>query len=104
MSTSLGHDSHAEHDESKNEDLQDHEPAVLSKEPEGTNHAKKNPRPPWTKLALPSSLQWIPQNFTWSKMKPVIRCSLVVWISLLFVIIPQTARMLGLVSSLFFCI
>lgn len=49
---------------------------------------------------LPSSLQWVPANFTWSKVKPVIRCAISAWVSLLLVIIPQTSKFLGQVSML----
>jgi hypothetical protein len=85
------------------ESLRDQQSATSSKETEQTDDDNgKTERRPLFKLTFPSSLQWIPKNLTWSKMKPVIRCSLVAWISLLFMIIPKTAKMLGQVSRLWF--
>ena len=60
---------------------------------------KENPPPPGKKLTLPSSLAWIPANFTWSQMKIVIRCSLTAWVSLVFSIVRPISRPLGQVSA-----
>lgn len=48
--------------------------------------------------SLPFDFAWIPANFTWSKLKPVIRCALVAWISIVFVVIGRTEQVLGQVS------
>ena len=50
--------------------------------------------------ALPFNFAWIPANFTRSKMKPVIRCAVVCWVSALFMIIPQTMNLMGQVCPL----
>jgi hypothetical protein len=52
------------------------------------------------KFKLPASLQWIPANWTWSKIKPVIRCALSAWIAAIFFIIPRVQIFLGNVRSL----
>ncbi|CAK5277324.1 unnamed protein product [Mycena citricolor] len=48
----------------------------------------------------PASLQWIPGNFTWAKIKPVIRCSITAWLSLVLFLIPSVEVMLGNASFL----
>lgn len=47
---------------------------------------------------LPFDFAWIPANFTWSKLKPVIRCAVVCWVSAVLMIIPRTSSMMGQVS------
>ena len=59
---------------------------------------KQTPPPQERKFTIPQSLAWIPQNLTWSKLKPVIRCSLAAWVSLVLMIIGPVARSLGQVS------
>ncbi|KAI0917777.1 hypothetical protein AcV7_007101 [Taiwanofungus camphoratus] len=49
---------------------------------------------------FPINLQWVPNNWTWSKIKPVIRSAAMGWVSVLFMIIPRTERMLGQASFL----
>ncbi|KAF8911493.1 hypothetical protein CPB84DRAFT_1671782 [Gymnopilus junonius] len=52
----------------------------------------------WTvplKSYLSSNYAWIPQNWTWSKIKPVIRCALAGWISLVLFVIPKVELMMG---------
>ncbi|TFK87224.1 hypothetical protein K466DRAFT_491227 [Polyporus arcularius HHB13444] len=44
---------------------------------------------------LPFDFAWIPANFTWSKLKPVIRCAVVCWVSAVLMIIPRTSSMMG---------
>ncbi|KZT24411.1 hypothetical protein NEOLEDRAFT_1207860 [Neolentinus lepideus HHB14362 ss-1] len=51
-------------------------------------------------LTLPPNLKWIPNNWTSSKLKPVIRSALTAWISVLLLIIPRTERMMGQASFL----
>ena len=65
-----------------------------------TTHQKENQNPPEPRrnFTVPSSLAWIPQNLTWSKLKPVIRCSLVAWVSALFMIIGPVSHAVGQVS------
>lgn len=59
---------------------------------------KENPPPPRKKFTVPSALAWIPQSMTWSKLKPVIRCSLTAWVSLVLMIIGPVSRPLGQVN------
>ncbi|GJE89275.1 aromatic acid exporter family member 2 domain-containing protein [Phanerochaete sordida] len=54
----------------------------------------------WILKRSPINLQWIPANFTWSKLKPVLRSALQGWISVLFFTIPRLERMLGQASFL----
>jgi hypothetical protein len=44
--------------------------------------------------ALPD-VQWISQNNTWSKWKPVIRCAIAAWICGLFFVIPGIENAMG---------
>lgn len=64
-------------------------------------HQKENQNPPEPRrnFTVPSSLAWIPQNLTWSKLKPVIRCSLVAWVSAVFMIVGPVSRVVGQVSA-----
>ncbi|KIY44983.1 hypothetical protein FISHEDRAFT_50366 [Fistulina hepatica ATCC 64428] len=47
---------------------------------------------PWTtrlkNWKVPEWLQWIPANWTWSKIKPVIRCAVAAWIAAVLFVIP----------------
>lgn len=54
--------------------------------------------PPGRKFTLPSSLAWIPANSTWSHLKPVIRCALMAWVSIMFTILNEVAHPLGQVG------
>ena len=60
----------------------------------------ESPPPPKRKFKLPPSLAWIPANFTWPQLKPVIRCSLSAWVALVCMILPGVARPLGQVSTI----
>ncbi|KAJ6463830.1 hypothetical protein C8R47DRAFT_1156945 [Mycena vitilis] len=58
----------------------------------------------WTSNALdsltwPSSLQWVPENFTWAKVKPTIRSAVAAWLSLVLFVIPKVEVFLGQVTS-----
>ena len=44
-------------------------------------------------------VQWIPANRTWSKLKPVIRSSVVGFISVVLMVIPRVERTIGNVSD-----
>ena len=59
--------------------------------------------PPERKFTLPSSLAWIPANCTWSRFKPLIRCSLMAWVSILLSILGDVAHPLGQASATFSC-
>ena len=50
---------------------------------------------PWK---LPPSLQWIPANFTWERLKPVIRCAVAGWIAVVLFVIPAVSNLMGQVS------
>ncbi|KAF9446717.1 hypothetical protein P691DRAFT_776668 [Macrolepiota fuliginosa MF-IS2] len=52
------------------------------------------------RFRVPKSLEWIPKNWTWSKIKPVIRCAVVAWVSMLLFIIPSVERVMGQASFL----
>ena len=47
------------------------------------------------KSYLKSNYSWIPQNFTWTKLKPVIRCALTGWVSIIIFVIPKVEIMMG---------
>jgi hypothetical protein len=49
-------------------------------------------------LKVPSSLQWIPANCTWSKVKPVIRCAVAAWIATILFVIPRVEIFMGQVN------
>ena len=49
----------------------------------------------WILNRLPVDLTWIPANWSWSKIKPVIRCAFVGWISVFFIIVPKLEVLLG---------
>ncbi|KAL1742869.1 hypothetical protein HDZ31DRAFT_42289 [Schizophyllum fasciatum] len=68
---------------------------------------KEKPRPganlQWRKAVpslrqLPKPLQWIPQRFTWSNIKPVIRCAISAWICLVLYVIHPVANTMGQAS------
>lgn len=46
----------------------------------------------------PLDLKWIADNWTWSKIKLVIRDALAGWVSLLFVVITKPEKTIGQVS------
>lgn len=46
-------------------------------------------------LRLPIFLQWIPANWNWSKLKPVIRCAIAAWVSVVIFVIPKVEIWLG---------
>ena len=54
----------------------------------------------WILDHSPVNLKWIPDNWNWSKIKPVIRSAIVAWISLLFFVIRDLEKMLGQVRYL----
>ena len=41
------------------------------------------------KMKWPKRMQWIPANWTWPKMKPVIRCAIACWIAVILFVIPK---------------
>ena len=57
--------------------------------------AKRTPR--WTSLAARTS--WIWDKLDMSHLKPVIRCAVAAWISMLLVVIWRTEKLLGEVRS-----
>lgn len=56
--------------------------------------AEKKSKPKWLTF-LTSRLAWIPANWSFAKWKPVIRCALVAWISLVLYVIPAVEREMG---------
>ena len=53
---------------------------------------------------LPSSLRWIPANFTWSKIKPVIRCSIAASLAVILFVIPTVELVMGQVCEVKFSV
>lgn len=51
------------------------------------------------KALTPGNLHWITNNLNRTGLRPVTRCAISAWISLLLVLIPRTERFLGQVSS-----
>ena len=49
---------------------------------------------------LPKPLEWIPQRFTWSNIKPVIRCAVSAWICLVLYVIHPVEKTMGQVCDL----
>ncbi|KAF7295393.1 hypothetical protein MIND_01078900 [Mycena indigotica] len=47
------------------------------------------------RIRWPSSLQWVPDNFFWAQVKPVIRCAIAAWISTVLFLIPPVEAMMG---------
>ncbi|KAI0353282.1 hypothetical protein OH77DRAFT_1407363 [Trametes cingulata] len=59
---------------------------------------RTRPREPWTtRIArwVPFDFSWIPANFTWSKIKPVIRCAVVCFVSAILMVIPRVYNLMG---------
>lgn len=50
---------------------------------------------------IPIDLQWIPSNWSYSKMKPVIRSAIMGWVSIVLLIIPRVEQAMGQVRWLF---
>ena len=49
----------------------------------------------WLKTWIAGHTQWIVKNWDWSKLKPVIRCSLVAWVAVVLFVIPRTEVFFG---------
>ncbi|KAF5346488.1 hypothetical protein D9756_010113 [Leucocoprinus leucothites] len=64
-----------------------------------SSSADVNSKKPFS-FHLPQSLQWIPRSWTWSNIKPVIRCSIVAWVSTVLFIIPKVEILMGQASFL----
>ena len=67
---------------------------------EGEGEEEEKPARPWwgwdrLLRASPVDLGWIPANWSWSKIKPVVRCAVTGWISVLFFVVPQLEVVLG---------
>lgn len=52
----------------------------------------------WVLEKSPIDLHWIPDNWKWSKIKPLIRCAIVAWVSVLFFVVKRLEILLGQVS------
>lgn len=48
---------------------------------------------------LPDFMKWIPENWTWSKIKPAIRCAVAAWIGAVLFAIPRIEVFLGQVRN-----
>jgi hypothetical protein len=51
------------------------------------------------KMKWPKPMQWIPANWSWPKMKPVIRCAIACWIAVVLFVIPKVEIWMGNVSN-----
>ena len=78
-----------------------HDADAPEKARERRTKSSQPPQPLFARVlkALPFNLAWIPASFTRSKLKPVIRCAVVCWVSALFMIIPQTMKSMGQVRT-----
>ncbi|KAJ8522296.1 hypothetical protein ONZ45_g1089 [Pleurotus djamor] len=61
---------------------------------------RRSPVKQLRKFTLPSNLKWIPANWTWSKMKPVIRCAVAAWAGTVLFLIPRVEIFMGQASFL----
>ncbi|KAG6862124.1 hypothetical protein C0995_005936 [Termitomyces sp. Mi166 len=68
-------------------------------EEDGAKEASKEKRRSH-KWKTPSLMQWIPTNFKYSKLKPVIRCAVAAWLALVLFIIPPVQIFFGQASFL----
>ncbi|KAF8991841.1 hypothetical protein BDQ17DRAFT_1413587 [Cyathus striatus] len=63
---------------------------------ENTNDSKQKKGWNWrSMMVLPARLQWIPANWTWSKIKAALRCAVVAWLSGVVFVIPRVEVFLG---------
>ncbi|KAF9261178.1 hypothetical protein L218DRAFT_981064 [Marasmius fiardii PR-910] len=46
-------------------------------------------------LKVPASLQWIPDNWTWSKIKIALRCAVAAWLAMVLFVIPPVELYMG---------
>ena len=55
----------------------------------------------WSRIRqwIGAHTQWIVKNLNWSKLKPVIRCAVVGWVSLVLFVIPKVEVLLGQVRA-----
>lgn len=51
-------------------------------------------------LTWPESLQWVPDNLTWAKVKPTIRSAVAAWLSTVLFLIPKVELFMGQASFL----
>jgi len=65
----------------------------------GTSGTDQKPSKPPSTFQLPDQLKWIPANWSWPKLKPVLRSALSAWICVLLIVINPSMRLLGQVSS-----
>ncbi|KAJ7709612.1 hypothetical protein B0H17DRAFT_915317 [Mycena rosella] len=68
------------------------------KTPTDSSSASSSEKPASTTLdwlQWPASLQWIPDNLTWPKIKPTIRSAVAAWLSTLLFLIPRVEKFMG---------
>ncbi|KAG7095039.1 hypothetical protein E1B28_005829 [Marasmius oreades] len=51
-------------------------------------------------LKIPASLQWIPDNWTWSNIKVALRCAVAAWLSMVLFVVPTVEVYVGQASFL----
>ena len=101
------HETHHRH----RKEVKLHLPALSSTSSDDSNPKKEDDKAPpkktpWYKhpvaqKVLPD-LQWIPANLTVSKLKPVIRSSIVAFVSVILLVILRVEHTLGNVSNTYF--
>jgi hypothetical protein len=66
----------------------------------GKPEAPKSSKLEGFKLRWPATLQWVPDNATWAKIKPTIRSTVAAWLSAVLFLIPQVEIFMGQASFL----
>ncbi|KAJ7286108.1 hypothetical protein C8J57DRAFT_1431688 [Mycena rebaudengoi] len=66
----------------------------------GKPEAPKSSKFEGLKLRWPATLQWVPDNATWAKIKPTIRSTVAAWLSAVLFLIPQVEIFMGQASFL----
>ena len=79
--------------------------AKIARESSRTSSVASTPENPpglggWARTWIANHTQWILKNWNWSKLKPVIRCSLVAWVAVVLFVIPRVESFFGQVRGM----
>ena len=86
------------------EDPQRHIRKHVRLEDESSGHSEEKPSLLHRVLsAIPIDVQWIPANWSYSKLKPVIRSAAMGWVSIILLIIPRVEQAIGQVRNIILC-